>query len=30
MEPPPSLAWAIGTTPLATRAALPPLDAPAE
>ena len=30
IEPPPSLAWAIGTTPAATSAADPPLDPPAE
>ena len=30
MEPPPSLAWAIGTTPAATSAADPPDDAPVE
>ena len=30
IEPPPSLAWAIGTTPAATMAAEPPLDPPAE
>src|SRR5690606_8290869 len=29
-EPPPSLAWAIGTTPAATRAAEPPDEAPVE
>src|SRR6059058_182739 len=28
VEPPPSLAWAIGTIPLATAAALPPLEPP--
>ena len=30
IEPPPSLAWAIGTTPAATAAALPPDDPPGE
>ena len=30
IDPPPSLAWAIGTTPAATRAAEPPLDPPTE
>lgn len=29
MDPPPSFAWAIGTTPAATRAAEPPLEPPA-
>ena len=28
MEPPPSLAWAMGTTPAATNAADPPDDPP--
>ncbi len=28
MEPPPSLAWAMGTIPAATAAADPPLDPP--
>ena len=28
MEPPPSLPWASGTTPAATAAAEPPLEAP--
>ena len=30
IEPPPSLAWAMGTMPAATAAAEPPLDPPAE
>ena len=30
MDPPPSLAWAAGTMPAATAAALPPLDPPDE
>jgi hypothetical protein len=30
IEPPPSLAWAIGTMPAATAAAEPPLDPPVE
>src|SRR5262245_16697059 len=30
MEPPPSLAWAIGTIPAATAAAEPPLEPPTE
>ncbi len=30
IEPPPSLAWAIGTMPAATAAAEPPLEPPAE
>jgi len=30
MEPPPSLAWAMGTMPAATAAAEPPLDPPVE
>src|ERR687886_2518086 len=30
IEPPPSLAWAIGTMPLATAAAEPPEDPPVE
>lgn len=30
IEPPPSLAWAIGTAPAATSAALPPDEPPAE
>ena len=30
MEPPPSLAWAIGTMPEATAAPEPPLDPPVE
>jgi len=30
IEPPPSLAWAIGTNPAATAAALPPLEPPGE
>ena len=30
MEPPPSLAWAIGTSPAATAEADPPLDPPGE
>ncbi len=29
MEPPPSLAWAIGTMPAATAAPAPPLEPPA-
>jgi hypothetical protein len=28
IDPPPSLPWAIGTTPAATAAAEPPLDPP--
>lgn len=30
MDPPPSVAWAMGTSPAATAAALPPLDPPGE
>src|SRR5690554_2915519 len=30
IDPPPSLAWATGTTPAATRAAAPPEEAPEE
>ncbi len=30
IEPPPSLAWAIGTIPAATAAAEPPLEPPGE
>ena len=30
IDPPPSLAWAIGTRPAATAAAEPPLDPPGE
>src|SRR4029453_7520582 len=30
IEPPPSFAWAIGTTPAATAAADPPLEPPTE
>ena len=30
IEPPPSFAWAIGTSPAATAAAEPPLDPPVE